>query len=371
MTAWHLRIGRHLAAPLANRRPAGGCWSARARRTLAVVAFAVLALPSCENMRTNLVYSVLGQGQNAANTIVIPEQPPKADTSAATVQALPTQTTGPAKRAPGLEYLQHGTGHYFAAPRRQANKSGTASSTTEHAQGVTLNFENTPVLEVVKVVVADLLGESYVVDPAVQGTVTLQTTKPIAKTELLPTLELLLRMNGAAIVWSDGVYHIVPRDSAIQGLLVPQLGDSRGALPRGYQVLIVPLSYVAAEQMQQMLEPFSAPGNVIRVDRDRNLLIIGGTGKELRVLLDTVEVFDVDWMAGQSMALFTPDFVDVKTLTEELNAIVGDTAKGPLAGLVRLVPIERLGALLVVSPRSSYIGPGGPMDCAARPGHWR
>ena len=42
-------------------------------------------------------------------------------------------------------------------------------------------------------------------------------------------------------------------------------------------------------------------------------------------------------------------------MVEELEKVFGDQAEGPLAGVVRFVPIERLNAVLVISPRSLYV----------------
>ncbi len=220
---------------------------------------------------------------------------------------------------------------------------------------VTLNFENTNVLEVIKVILGDLLGENYTVDPKVQGSVTLQTSRPLAKDALLPALELLLRSNGAALVSDGGLYRVVTLEDAVKAGSVPQLGGAAAPLPKGYGVRIVPLKHVAAPEMEKILTPLTHAGNVVRVDVPRNLLILAGTAREMERLLQTVDIFDVDWMAGMSFALFTPAYVDAKTLAGELENVFGKDKDGPLAGLVRLVPIERLNALLVVTPRPGYL----------------
>jgi general secretion pathway protein D len=67
-------------------------------------------------------------------------------------------------------------------------------------RGVTLNFDGTDIREVVKVILGDLLGVNYVLDPAVSGSVSLETGRPLRRDLLIPTLEMLLRMNNAALV---------------------------------------------------------------------------------------------------------------------------------------------------------------------------
>jgi general secretion pathway protein D len=245
--------------------------------------------------------------------------------------------------------------------RMTAARDSAAPGTGAPAQGVpgdgvTLNFENTSLLEVVKVLLGDLLGRSYVIDPAVQGTVTLQSTTPIPRNALLSTLEMLLRMNGAAVIDDGGgLLRVVPRERAVLGSAAPQLGDSAVPLPRGFGLRVVPLRFVSAQEMRGILEPMVDPGNIVRVDTRRNLLILAGSSGELARLLDAVELFDVDWMAGMSVALFRPAFVDATTLAEELGALMQTQAEGALEGVVRFVVIERLNGLLVVTPRREYL----------------
>jgi general secretion pathway protein D len=46
---------------------------------------------------------------------------------------------------------------------------------------------------------------------------------------------------------------------------------------------------------------------------------------------------------------------DVKAVGQELDKIVGDRNTGPLAGILRIIPIERMNALLVITPQPSYL----------------
>ena len=221
---------------------------------------------------------------------------------------------------------------------------------------IKLNFQNANLLEVVKVILGDMLGINYTVDPAVAGTVSMQTTGALHRDDLIPTLELMLRMNNAALITSGGVYRIVPLANAMAEARAPQLGDSTLPLPDGFSVRVVPLRYVAAEEMAQILEPFISGSNqLLRVDSGRNLLILAGNASDMARLLDTIEVFDVDRMTGMSVALFTPDFVDVNTLANDLEAVLNDPQHGLMAGLVRFVVIERLNGLMVVAPRAEHL----------------
>ena len=220
---------------------------------------------------------------------------------------------------------------------------------------VTLNFDGTDIREVVKVILGDLLGVNYVLDPAVQGSVSLQTGRPLRRDLLIPTLETLLRMNNAALVDSAGTYEIVPLNNAVSGRIVPQLGDSARALPEGYSVQVVPLRYIGADEMSRILEPLAPEGSIVRVDDVRNLIVLAGASPEMSNLLDTIQIFDVDWMSGLSVGFFTLEYAKAADVVGQLENLLADESGNPMKGLFRFIPVESANALLVVSPQESYL----------------
>ena len=220
---------------------------------------------------------------------------------------------------------------------------------------VTLNFDGTDIREVVKVILGDLLGVNYVMDPAVQGSVSLQTGRPLRRDLLIPTLETLLRMNNAALVDNAGTYEVVPLSNAIRGRVVPQLGESSRALPEGYSVQVVPLRYIGAEEMASILEPLAPEGSVVRVDTLRNLVVLAAASPSMANLLDTIQVFDVDWMAGLSVGFFTLEYAKAGDVVTQLESLLADDSGNPFKGLFRFIPVESANALLVVSPQQSYL----------------
>lgn len=221
---------------------------------------------------------------------------------------------------------------------------------------VTLNFDGTDIREVVKVILGDLLGVNYVLDPAVSGSVSLQTGRPLRRDMLIPTLETLLRMNNAALVDNAGTYEVVPLNNAVQGRIVPQLGQSSRALPEGYSVQVVPLNYIGAEEMASILEPLAPEGSMVRTDTLRNLIVIAGTSPEMSNLLDTIQVFDVDWMSGLSVGFFVLEYAQAADVVTQMETLLADgDGANPFSGIFRFIPVETANAVLVVSPQQSYL----------------
>ncbi len=279
-----------------------------------------------------------------------PKQDASAADAVATAQSAGANAGADAKAAKPAKpkYEVHlGTGDLVKVP--------TPLPVTTGGGNMSFNFEGADIREVLRTILGDIMRENYIVDPRVGGSVVLRTAKPIPQSAVLPALEEVLRMNGATMIReADGVYHIVPSALAGKGNLTPQLGDIGKALPNGYSIQIVPLKYLGVADMARILEPLAEPGSV-RADPLRNLIILAGTQTQLRHLMETVDMFDVDWISGMSIGLFPLQNVDVKTLMGEIDKLFGDKSAAPWAGVLRVVPIDRLNALLVVSPQAHYL----------------
>lgn len=219
----------------------------------------------------------------------------------------------------------------------------------------TLNFEDAELNEVVKTILEDTLKVNYLLSPKVTGKVSMKTARPLAEEELIPTLESLLRMNGAVLIRQGSLYRIEPDAAALVDAPGARLGTPGQLMPPGYQVRVVPLRYVGVQEIQKVIEPMMPPKSVIRADETRNLLILGGVGEEMEGVLDTIRLFDVDFMRGMSVGLYPLKNVEPITLAEELDKVLGDTAKGPLAGVVRLMAVERLNAVMAITSQPRYL----------------
>ena len=218
---------------------------------------------------------------------------------------------------------------------------------------IVLNFEGESLQSVVHTILGEVLQETFVIGPGVSGQVTFSTSKPVSRDQLMPILELLLRWNGAAMVYTEGRYHILPVAEAIRGNLVPVL--SRKAQAMGYEVRVVPLKYIGALEMAKILEPYVREGAMVRVDPGRSMLFLAGTQEELKNYQHTIDIFDVDWLAGMSVGIYPLETVDVESITSELSTIFGTESESPLAGMFRFVPLERLASVMVITPQKAYL----------------
>jgi len=218
---------------------------------------------------------------------------------------------------------------------------------------IVLNFEGESIQSVVHTILGEVLQETFVIAPGVGGEVTFSTSRPVNREQLMPILELLLRWNGATLVFSEGRYHVLPVSDAIKGHLTPEIGPAE--LARGYEVRAVPLEYISALEMEKILQPYVRDGAIVQVDLHRSMIFLAGTSEELSNYLRTVEIFDVDWLEGMSVGIYPLRTVDVESIITELQSIFSGEGDTPLAGMFRFVPLERLGSVMVITFQEEYL----------------
>ncbi len=221
---------------------------------------------------------------------------------------------------------------------------------TIRGDDVELNFENADISSTAKAVLGDVLHLNFAVDPKVQGTVTLASVGPIARKDLLPTFESVLRMQNAAIVHDGRFIKIVPLPEA------PGHGSvSVGAGEPGFGISIVPLKYVSATTVAKTAENLLARQGAIRVEPARNLVLIQGTTSEREAALDLISTFDVEWLRNQSVGVYPLKSTSPETMIGELQRIFDNRENGAGQDVISFQPISRMNAVMVVAKNASLL----------------
>lgn len=248
---------------------------------------------------------------------------------------------------------------------------------------VTLNFEEAPIAEVVRTILGDILKVSYVLHPPLAGTVTLATRAPVSPDQAVFLLESALSANGLALVRdARGSYH-VGRPEALKGVGTSVRQVGKAPLQPGSGVIVVPLQYIGAAEMASILRPLLPADGLVRVDTVRNLLVMVGTRTQAEGWKDLIDTFDVDLLKGMSVGVFPLKYASVKEVENALQLMTAGAASAiapapaggtrpatgaataaptallgegnPLFGALRIMPIERINSVLVVTPRAAYL----------------
>jgi len=285
------------------------------------------------------------------------QRPASATATAASASPQPLNAQGPkepevANPTPPLPteraQILGGTGALVGTVPRASGGAAAAAG-----GDITLNFVNADVREVLPRVLGDILHLNYTIDPKVQATITIQTSRPIRQQDVLPVLQETLRASGLALVDANGVYRVTASEEAVHlGTAPVTVG---GAPSAGYNVQILPLRYVSAADLQKTLQPFVPKDATLQVDATRNVIILSGAGIDLSTITDMVKAFDVDWIAGMSFGIVPLQTAPPKEVADELTNIFGSKGSVPLPGMLSFAPLERMNAILVVSPQRAYV----------------
>jgi general secretion pathway protein D len=240
------------------------------------------------------------------------------------------------------------------APASSDPGSGQHTASLEpvamRGDGVEMNFENAEIHAVAKTLLGDILQLNFVVDPRVQGTVTLSSVRPIARQDVLPAFESALRMQNAAIVHEGKFVKIVPMADA-----AGQAAISVGAGEPGFGVSVVPLRYTSAATVAKTAETMLARPGAIHVDQGRNLLLIQGTTSEREAAIDVISTFDDEWLRNQSVGVYPLKSTSPETMIQELERVFQAEDGGPGQGVIRFQPIARMNAVMVVTKSPDFL----------------
>ena len=268
---------------------------------------------------------------------------PAAASDSPPAEAVSEPTTGP------VSMVSMGTGELLAPrPERPPIRLD--------GDAVMLNVEQAPLSEVVHTILGDTLGLDYVVEHPVGGEITLRTRSPVPRDQLLTILESLLRNNNVLMIRGPNDRFFISGSPTMKST-VPSF---ESAPTTGFSNVIVPLQYISASEMAEILKPVAREDTFVRIDNGRNLLILAGTQMQLTGWLDIIATFDVDRLAGMSVGVFPISNSEVEEVYEELEHILMSSASeggegAGLASLIRVMPVERLNSIMVVSPRAHYI----------------
>ncbi len=219
---------------------------------------------------------------------------------------------------------------------------------TESDGKFSINLDRADINEASRLVLGETLGLNYVVDPRVQGTVTLSSSRPLAAGEVLDAFEAALRHNGAALIQNDGLAKVVALQEVLEG--EPGVADlDSGKTSPGYGVSAVPLRYISGANMMELMDSFVARGGSVRASKSGNLILVRGSAAERRTMVDIILSFDVDWMENQSASIATLSYATPEEIVAKLEAVFAEDTESAGRNGVKVIPLERLNGVVVIA----------------------
>ena len=221
---------------------------------------------------------------------------------------------------------------------------------TQTASGdFVLTLENASLVDVIDIL-ARRLKINYILDPAVRGSVTINTYGEVKQVEVRSLLETILRINNAAMIQVGDLYRIVPVNSVSRLPMSPQIDPKSFPEDERMMLNLIFLKYATVIELSKLLEPFLGEGAKTIAYDPANLLIILDNARNMRRTMELIALFDSDTLAVQRVRLFEVTNSRPSDIAKELESVLKAITLADKASSVRFLPIDRINTLVAIAP---------------------
>src|SRR5438093_5843666 len=238
-----------------------------------------------------------------------------------------------------------------SAPQPQPAPAPQQAQPADDVVPISLELDNTDIYQVIKII-ADNLKLNYIIDSGIKGSVNVHTSGTLRRSDLLPLLETLLKINGATMVKVGNFYQILPTTLAIKQPL-PVLQANQTALDDQIVIQIIRMRFVGAVEMARLLTPYLSEGANIVIHESGNILLLSERRSNLRKLLDLIDIFDTKVFEGDRVRLLPVKNNFARDLVGDLKSVFAGYGLSETGGAVKFLALDRLNSVLVITGNQS------------------
>lgn len=149
--------------------------------------------------------------------------------------------------------------------------------------------------------VSRVTGKNFVIDPRVQGKVSIISSTPMSNHALYQVFLSALQVSGYAAIPNGDIIKIVPNIDA--KTLSPDLLNGMRFPPKGddMMVAVVPVHYVPSEQLVPVLRPLMPQWSSVSAYAPSNMLILSGRANNIKSLAKIIKQVDSSSANGIDM----------------------------------------------------------------------
>jgi len=220
------------------------------------------------------------------------------------------------------------------------------------AQTVSFDFEDADLRAVIQAV-AEFTGKNFLVDPRVQGKVTVVAPTPLTEEDAYKLFQSVLEVNGFVTVEADGATKIVPAEEGrVRNTSV--FGDDQQPNSDEMETRVLRVNYINPERMVPILRPLIPPYGHLAADPDSSSLIITDRSANVARLVNIISRLDRPATLGdiEVVPLIHASAGEMVTLLGKFYTVADDTA-GQKPGAVMMIEDTRTNSVLVRGDEST------------------
>lgn len=186
--------------------------------------------------------------------------------------------------------------------------------------------------------VSDITKKNFVVDPDIQGKITVISGHDVPKDEIYNIFLSILSVKGLAAVKDGNSIKIVPENQA--GGIV---GEFEVAHDSDFVTRIIPIKYVPAQELLNMLKGINKKANII-AHKDSNLLIISDRAKNVERMLGIIN--RIDKKSDSTIEMITLEHANASDVAQTVESLL-DTGNSTLGEKTKIVADERTNSVII------------------------
>ncbi len=232
---------------------------------------------------------------------------------------------------------------------------------------VQLNLENISPYDFINLILGEILKVNYSISPKVAKStdkISLNMSEEMTPDEFYRFSLTVLAQYGIFIDKTAEGYFVKKGKRPSQsdkigdiyfGKHLPVLADDQRL------IAVVPVDYLSPGSIPLLVRPFLPPKNSFKFIKLNNFDAFGlsGTYAEVTQILNLLQILDRPYISDKKISLLTFSYLPVKEFIVDIKEILSGlgipvNSKTTPGGIV-LLPLEPLNALLVVSPKESWL----------------
>jgi general secretion pathway protein D len=217
--------------------------------------------------------------------------------------------------------------------------------------GTLLNFKHAPISSVVRMI-SRVTGKNFILDPRVQGEVTMISTHPIPPDAVYATFLAMLAVHGyAAVPIGSDTYKIIPSLTSHQMPGRP-IGFAPGVPGEQPVTEVVRLRYTNAAQLVPVLRPLMSPSAELSAYTPSNMLIISDRANNVARMMRIIR--RVDRPSAMGIDMVTLHYASATNVVHMLDTLYQGEQQDE-AIPIRLVADPRTNSILIAGSRSERL----------------
>ena len=185
--------------------------------------------------------------------------------------------------------------------------------------------------------VARMTGRTFIVDPAVSGTVTVTSERALSRTELFEVFLSTLRANGLVVTQTgSGAYRISPAQGAAQGPAT--VGAER------FTTEVFQLRNIDAASAAETIRPLVGAQGQVLANPGANSVVVADFADNLGRIRALIRRIDVD---RASFEIITLENSSAREIAAVLQSVLAPPGGQPGQGMVSVTPVDSSNSLVL------------------------